>query len=66
MDSVMMTPTMKDAAMMVVTVVELASAQNTVQNVCAMMEGNQYWTFHVSDLFDSIQRIIITFYCNHI
>ena len=42
MESVMMKPTIRDATMMVVTVVELASAQNTVQNVCAMMEGNQY------------------------
>ena len=47
---VMMRPTMRDAAMMVVTVVELVSTQNTVQNVCAMKEGNQCSTFRVSDL----------------
>ena len=52
MDSVMMTPTMKDAAMMVATVVELASTLNNVQNVCVMKKaGNQQVTFHVSEFF---------------
>ena len=37
---VMMRPTMRDATMMVVIVVELVSTQNTVQNVCAIKEGN--------------------------
>ena len=46
---VMMRPTMRDAAMMVVTVVELVSTQNTVQNVYVMKEVNQHLTFHVSD-----------------
>ena len=50
MDSVMMKSTMRDATMMVVTVVELVSTQKTVQNVCAMKKGNQCSTFHVSDL----------------
>ena len=50
MESVMMKPTMRDAAMMVVTVVELVSTHNTVQNVCVMKEGNHHLTFHVSDL----------------
>ena len=46
----MMKPTMRNAAMMVVTVVELVSIQNTVLNVYVMNEGNQPLTFHVSDL----------------
>ena len=45
-----MKPTMWTANMMVVTVVELVSTQNNVQNVCVMKKGNQRLTFHVSDL----------------
>ena len=47
---------MRDAAMMVVTVVELVvSTQNTVQNVYVMKEGNHCMMFHVSDLLINAQ-----------
>ena len=48
MESVMMKPTVRDATMMVVIVVELVSTRNSVQNVLVMK--NQHLTFHVSDL----------------
>ena len=55
---------MKDAAMMAVTVVELASIQNNVKNVRVMKkEGIQQVTFHVSDFFQDVvpaPKIIIT------
>ena len=50
MESAMMKPTVRDATLMMVTVVELVSTHNTVQNVCVMKEGNQQLTLHVSDL----------------
>ena len=50
MDIVMMKITMMVVYLMVVTVVELVSTQNTVQNVYVMKKGNQCSTFHVSDL----------------
>ena len=50
-----MTPTMKDAAMMAVTVVELASIQNNVKNVRVMKkEGIQQVTFLVSYFFKDV------------
>ena len=60
MDSVMINPTMRGATMMVVTVVELVSTQNNVQNVCVMKEGNKHLIFHVNDFFRMPQKIIIT------
>ena len=56
---------MRNAAMMVVTVVELVvSTQNTVQNVYVMKEGNQCSTFHVSDLLMMPQKSQYTFTVN--
>ena len=50
-----MNPTMKDAAMMAVTVVELASTQNNVKNVRVMKkEEIQQVTFLVSYFFKDV------------
>ena len=51
-----MNPIMRDASMMVVTVVELVSRQNNVENVCVMKEGNQQLTFHVRYFFRMSQK----------
>ena len=45
MESVMMKPTVRDATMMMATVVEPVPTQKTVQNVYVMK--NQHLTFHV-------------------